>query len=164
MRFLLISTLLTLTATTTTMGCAKKSHIATPASSASSAIQKDGSGKPGNPDAANPLFLSPESLQGKNEDIPKVVRRILREEKDLVNRSIIMASDLPDPTGKQRALKEANELRFELTQIEAPLEKANSEELDQIVQKLLLIDTRIALLHESLRTATNHTTAVVVDQ
>lgn len=162
MRFLLISTLLALSATTT-MGCAKRSQTKQTPVAASGLGSQTVEGKPRHPDVDNPLFLSPESLQGKNEDIPKVVRRILREEKDLVNRSIIMASDLPDPTGKQRALREANDLKIELNQIEVPLEKANSEELDQIVQKLLLIDTRIALLHESLRTATSHTTAVVVD-
>ena len=115
-------------------------------------------------DSSNPLVLTAEPLgRGQNADVPQVIRRILREERDLVSRSLALAKNLPDPSGRKRALEEASELSDELSNIAEPLESAPSDELDALVHKLLLINTRVALLHEQLRTATNHTTAVAAE-
>jgi hypothetical protein len=96
------------------------------------------------------------------------VRRILAEERDLVSRRLALATDLPDPRGRERAVTEANDLARELAEIEAPIgggadKEPDSETLDDVVAKLLRIDTRLALLHEKLRTATNRETAVLVE-
>ena len=72
----------------------------------------------------------------------------------------------------------ATELASELASIAAPLdpdrpsggrlvraahEDADSALLDETVTKLIRLDTRIALLHEALRTATQRTTALVIE-
>ena len=101
--------------------------------------------------------------------LPKVVRRILAEQKDLVARSQAMANELPDPRGRARAIAEVNELGQELTRIAEPMTGAagqaaiDSDVLDEVVNGLLLLDTRLSLLHEKLRTATERTTAVLVE-
>ena len=102
--------------------------------------------------------------------IPKVVRRLVAEEEDLVERSRAMATELPDPRGRARALADVSELAEELAAIAATMERSSianggvaSDILDDVVGKLLLLDTRLALLHERLRTATERTTAVLVE-
>ena len=123
--------------------------------------------------------------------LPKVVRRILAEQKDLVARSQAMANELPDPRGRARAIAEVNELAQELARIAQPVAGAaghdqlattpmsawdpmsswgqdsgteiTSDVLDEIVSALLLLDTRLSLLHEKLRAATERTTAVLVE-
>ena len=117
--------------------------------------------------------------------IPKVVKRILAEQKDLLARSQAMANELPDPRGRARAIAEVNELAQELTRIAAPVTSAaghdllvssqmgasgedsgptiDSDLLDEVVTGLLLLDTRVSLLHEKLRTATERTTAVLLE-
>lgn len=102
--------------------------------------------------------------------IPKVVRRILVEETELVAQSRTMASDLPDPRGRARALADVDELARELGRVAEPMARSiagdgeiDSDTLDQVVRELLLLDTRISLLHERLRTATERTTAVLVE-
>ncbi|MDF2693063.1 MAG: hypothetical protein K0S65_1446 [Labilithrix sp.] len=76
-----------------------------------------------------------------------------------------MAAELPDPGGRARALAEANQLATELARASAPIASGDvdSDALDAAVNALLLIDTRIALLHEKLRTATARTTAVLAE-
>lgn len=102
--------------------------------------------------------------------VPKVVRRILVEETELVAQSRTMASDLPDPRGRARALADVDELARELGRVAEPMARSiagdgeiDSDTLDQVVRELLLLDTRISLLHERLRTATERTTAVLVE-
>ena len=97
------------------------------------------------------------------DTIPRVVRRLLAEEKDLVTRSVALARELPDPRGRDRALGEAQELADELAAIDVPRSVAASATLDDIVERILRVDTRVALLLEKLRTATNHTSALVVE-
>lgn len=111
------------------------------------------------PEPAAPLAPDAPPLTG----VPRVIQRILAEEKDLVERSVAMANELPDPSGRRRALAEAAELAAELADVEAPLAGADSDRLDDLVGKLVRLDVRIALLHESLRSATNRTTAVAVE-
>ncbi len=96
-------------------------------------------------------------------DVPRVVRRIVAEEKDLIARSAAMANELPDPSGRRRALDEAAALAEELAKIEAPLAGADSDRLDAIVDELFRIEGRVARLYESLRVATNRTTAVAAE-
>jgi hypothetical protein len=104
------------------------------------------------------------------DSVPKVVRRILIEQKDLVARSQAMALELPDPRGRARALAELDELAQDLARIAEVMARAtrgtgaiDSDGLDAVVSDLLLLDTRISLLHEKLRTATERTTAVLVE-
>jgi chromosome segregation ATPase len=98
--------------------------------------------------------------------VPKAVRRIATEQKELVERSHAMAGELRDPHGRARALAEANELALELAQAFARLGSSDeiaSEVLDDAVNKLQLLDTRVTLLYEKLRVATERTTAVLVE-
>jgi hypothetical protein len=114
-----------------------------------------------------PSKVAPDAGDGAEErpadTIPRVIRRIVAEQKDLVERSLTMATELRDPRGRQRALAEANELAAELQRISAPIDGADSAVLDDTVNKLQLLDTRLVLLHERLRSATDRTTAVLVD-
>jgi hypothetical protein len=95
--------------------------------------------------------------------VPRVVQRLLAEEKDLIERSVAMANELPDPSGRRRALAEANALAAELAEVEAPLAGADSDRLDALVAELIRLETRITLLHESLRNAMNRTTALTIE-
>lgn len=99
----------------------------------------------------------------EHDGIPRVVRRILAEEKELVARSLALASELPDPHGRERAVAEVNDLARELARIEGPLDGADGQTLDDVVARLLSIDTRVALLHDKLRGAANRTTAILVE-
>jgi hypothetical protein len=95
--------------------------------------------------------------------VPHVVQRLVAEQKDLIERSVAMANELPDPSGRRRALAEAKELAAELAAVEAPLARADSDRLDVLVAELIRLETRVTLLHESLRNATNRTTALAVE-
>ncbi|MBX3222643.1 MAG: hypothetical protein KF795_19140 [Labilithrix sp.] len=97
------------------------------------------------------------------DPVPKVIRRIAAEQKELVEQSQAMASELRDARGRPRALAEANELASELARLSAAVDGADSDTLDALVSQLGLLDTRISLLHEKLRTATDRTTAVLVE-
>jgi len=80
-----------------------------------------------------------------------------------------MASGLPDLRGRARAIAEVNALAEELGRVARVMAHANggspagSDVLDAVVSELLLLDTRISLQHEKLRTATDRTTAVLVE-
>ena len=111
-----------------------------------------------------------DTAERASDAIPKVVRRLLAEETELVAQSRLMAGELPDSRGRERALAEVDELDRELGRIAEPMARATSSDgeidsatLDEVVGALLLLDTRISLLHEKLRTATERTTAVVVE-
>jgi hypothetical protein len=97
------------------------------------------------------------------DSVPKVMRRIVAEQRDLVARTEALATELPDPTGRQRATTEANELAAELARISAGIDGADSQVLDNAMNQLQLLETRITLLHEKLRTATLRTTAVLIE-
>jgi hypothetical protein len=92
-----------------------------------------------------------------------VIRRLLAEEKELVDHSRALAAELPDPRGRARALAEVGEIANTLAKLEAPLDAQDSAGLDATVDQLIREFTKIALLHESLRTATNRTTALATE-
>jgi hypothetical protein len=110
------------------------------------------------PDAAVAAGVAP--APPLHEAVPRVIRRILAEQRELVDRSFELAAELPDPKGRARAEGEARALADELVRLTAPLDTADSSQLDETVTRLILLDTKIALLHESLRTATNRTSAL----
>lgn len=98
--------------------------------------------------------------------VPKVLRRIAREETELVNGSKAMAAELRDPHGRDRATSEANELARELSVLLSLLgtgDEVASDVLDDVANRLQLLDTRVTLLHEKLRIATERTTAVLTE-
>lgn len=102
------------------------------------------------------------------DSVPRVIQRIVAEQTDLVARSRSMASELPDPNGRTRAFAEVDALARELARITvliAPdgIGAGRSDVLDAVVTELLLLDTRITLQHEKLRTATERTTAVLIE-
>ncbi len=81
-----------------------------------------------------------------------------------------MTNELPDPGGRARAQAEVDELDRELARITDALAQASnadgdgeSDVVDAAVSDLLRLDTRLSLLHERLRIATERTTAVLVD-
>jgi hypothetical protein len=107
--------------------------------------------------------------------LPKVVRRLVAEERELTRGNQDMVRELPDPSGRARATAEAEALAAELDAIVASIasgasgaddeeNEVDSDALDAAIDKLLLLDTRVTLLHEKLRAATERTTAVVIDR
>jgi hypothetical protein len=109
----------------------------------------------------SPLVTSP-----RPDLVPKVIRRIAKEQQDLVERSRSMAAELRDPSGRARALREVDEIATELTGIQekiGPGDETPSEVLDAAIDQLQLLDTRIVLLHGTLRAATERTTAVLLE-
>lgn len=98
-----------------------------------------------------------------NDTVPRVIRRIVAEQKEEVQHLLELAGDLPDARGRARATNEATVLAQELKQISAPMDQADSTGLDQIITKLVLLDTRIGILHDALRNATSRGTASVVE-
>jgi hypothetical protein len=103
-----------------------------------------------------------------------VIRRIVAEEKELLDRSRELATELRDPDGRKRALAEVDDLAAELARVEAPitnlerLERGgsgspDSDELDAAVRELVRLDSRLTILHTALRTATHRTTATALD-
>jgi hypothetical protein len=98
-----------------------------------------------------------------NDTVPRVIRRIVAEQKEEVQHLLELASDLSDPRGRARATTEASSLSSELGQITAPINRADSDGLDQVITKLVLLDTRIGILHDALRDATSRGTATVME-
>jgi hypothetical protein len=88
---------------------------------------------------------------------------LLAEEKELVEHSLTLAAELPDPRGRARALADVSAIADRLMALEAPLASEDSDGLDATVDELIREFTKIALLHEILRTATNRTSALAVD-
>lgn len=117
----------------------------------------------GPPDAAVEPALVLGDAGGHVDPVPQVLRRIRAEEADLIARCRELARELRDPGGRARALSETGELATELARIAAPLDDADSDGLDDAARELQLLDTRITLLHEKLRAATERTTAVLID-
>jgi hypothetical protein len=95
--------------------------------------------------------------------VPHVIRRVLGEERELIVRSQALAEELSDPTGRARAHGELDAMSDELERFSTGLDQADSDRLDAIARRLGELETRIALVHEALRTATSRTTAVEID-
>ena len=99
----------------------------------------------------------------RKDPVPRVLRRLVAEQKEDVGRIIALASALGDPRGRERATSEGKELEVEVAKVEALLVNTDSDSLDDVAINLRRLDTRIALLLEKLRTANDKTTAVLVD-
>lgn len=119
------------------------------------------------PPPALPPAVAPKVLEAAPEPahpgVPRVVRRLLQEEKELVTRSAEMARALPDPSGRARAEREVDSVAAELAAIEAPLDDADSPALDELVRRLLLVSTRIDVVYDGLRTASARHSAIAVE-
>jgi len=97
------------------------------------------------------------------EQAPKVVRRLIAESREQVSKNRQMVTELPDARGRDRANEEATSIEGELDLLFARIQDTNSDNLDDVMAKLQLLDTRIDILHERLRAATLRTSAVAKD-
>jgi hypothetical protein len=98
----------------------------------------------------------------RTDPVPRVIRRLVAEQREDVGRILTLASALGDARGRERATSEGKELEVEVAKIEALLVKTDSDSLDEVATNLRRLDTKIALLLEKLRTANDKTTAVLV--
>jgi hypothetical protein len=85
------------------------------------------------------------------DGIPRVVKRILGEERELADRCSGLARGLPDANGRRRAEREVDALRAELDTIR--IDTADPDALDAAVLRMVELDRKLALLHETLATA-----------
>ncbi|MBX3226465.1 MAG: hypothetical protein KIT84_32610 [Labilithrix sp.] len=110
------------------------------------------------PPSENPLVVAPS--QDENPETPKVVRRLVGEARAQMTKNRAMIVELPDARGRERASAEAREIEDELDALTGRIEDANSDNLDEVMSRLQLLDTRIDLMHDRLRAATLRSTAV----
>jgi hypothetical protein len=94
---------------------------------------------------------------------PHVVRRLVAEAREQLDKDRAMVGELHDPRGRARAQNEADELDRELSVLASRVDNADSDNLDDVMNRLQLLDTRIDLFHEKLRAATERSTAVLKD-
>ena len=96
---------------------------------------------------------------------PLSINRLLSESQSEMSDMGTLTKPLADPRGQARAVAEVNALADELRGVEAALREsdADSERLDAIANQLLLLQTRIAILHDRLRVASLPSTAVQND-
>ena len=105
--------------------------------------------------------LPPEPATG--ERAPRVVRRLISESREQVAKNRQMVAELADPRGRDRANAEATDIENELDTLTSRINDTNSDNLDDVMAKLQLLDTRIDILHDRLRAATLRTSAVAKD-
>ncbi len=118
---------------------------------------------PDPPEPQNPILQTPPpdpspiglGSVGGNEDVPRSIRRLVNEQRDEVQSIRSLAADLRDRRGRARALQEAQDLADELSTIESAISSAgtDSEQLDSVVTRLHLLETKTALIHDALRQA-----------
>jgi hypothetical protein len=113
------------------------------------------------PDPVEPE--APIVVESPPDATPKVVRRLVAEAREQVEKDRQMASELRDSRGRARAQGEADTLERELAILAARIDNPDSQNLDEVMSQLQLLDTRIDLLHDKLRAATERTTAVEKD-
>jgi hypothetical protein len=94
---------------------------------------------------------------------PHVVRRLVAEAQEQLGKDRAMVTELQGPRGRARAQNEADELDRELGFLATRIDHADSDNLDDVMNRLQLLDTRIDLFHEKLRAATERSTAVMKD-
>lgn len=92
---------------------------------------------------------------------PHVVRRLISEAREQMEKNRAMVTDIRDTHGRARAEDEADALDRELRVLEARANNPDSDNLDDVMERLHLLDTRIDLLHDKLLSATERTSAVV---
>lgn len=90
---------------------------------------------------------------GKAPGIPVSIRRIVAEQKDELRDMSLLASVVGDARGRVRAQAEVATLTNEFSAIELHLDSAESERLDDTMQKLQTLETKIGILHDALRQA-----------
>lgn len=90
---------------------------------------------------------------GRVPGIPVSIRRIVAERKDELRDMVSLASVVGDVTGRQRAQAEVATLTQEFSTIELHLDSAESETLDDTMNRLQALETRIGVLHDALRSA-----------
>lgn len=112
------------------------------------------------PDLSGPIVVARDAPP---DATPHVVRRLVAEAQEQMGKDRAMVSELQDPRGRARAESEVNELDRELSILASRIDNADSDNLDDVMSRLELLDTRIDLFHEKLRAATERSTAVVKD-
>lgn len=109
-----------------------------------------------------PLLLEQEPAPiGAGTETPHVVRRLIAEARDQMEKNRAMVTDIRDTRGRARAADEADALDRELRILEARADNPDSDNLDDVMDRLHLLDTRIDLLHDKLLSATERTSAVL---
>lgn len=90
------------------------------------------------------------------DEIPRSVRRLVAEQRTRLDDCASLVRNLADPHGRARAESETESLAAALGDIERRLDAWNrdSDELDAVVLELRRNDTRVTLLREALRGAT----------
>lgn len=120
------------------------------------------------PASPAPLFATLPAASGAvgpRDPLPLSIQRLVSEQQSEMKDVIGLAAPVGDERGRARAAREVSALADELREIEAGLRAGavDSHRLDEIVVKLQLLQTRIALLHDALRVASGPPTAVQVD-
>ena len=89
------------------------------------------------------------------DPIPRSIRRLVSEERGAIDDIHALLPRVGDARGRARAADEADRLARELAEVEAAIDATNgdSARLDESVDALRRLATRIALLHDVLRTA-----------
>jgi len=107
-----------------------------------------------------PIATSPEDFPIVREadprvenDVPRSIRRIVAEERVKLADVIRLTSIVDDASGRSRARSAAFELHAELRDIESALDTADSDRLDDLVERLHRLSTRVSLLHDALEAA-----------
>ena len=115
------------------------------------------------PDPSGPLVVEPAVTSSPGDETPKVVRRLVREAAEQMAKNHAMVAELQDPRGRTRAEDEWRSIERELGVLILRIDNPDSDNLDGVMNELQLLDTRIDLLNDKLRAATERTTAVQKD-
>ena len=118
---------------------------------------------PPTPVVPEPPAVAAVAVEAPPDATPKVVRRLVAEARQQVEKNRAMIADLHDARGRARAQDEADTLERELVILAARIEDASSDNLDDVMNRLQLLDTRIDLLHDKLVGATERTSAFTKD-
>jgi hypothetical protein len=110
-------------------------------------------------------IASEAAIARERDQLPLSIKRLVSEQQSEMKDVIGLAGPVGDERGRARAAREVSVLADELRSIEAGLRtgSVDSNRLDEIVVKLQLLQTRIALLHDALRVASGPATAVQID-
>lgn len=91
--------------------------------------------------------------EAEPEPIPIAVRKLVASQKAELADMRALAAVVGDATGRVRAQREVATLADELSAVERGILAADSDVLDDAVERLLRLDSKIHLLHDRLRTA-----------
>lgn len=110
-----------------------------------------------------PVGQSPIAVEAPPDATPRVVRRLVAEARQQMEKDRQMVAELRDPRGRARAQDEADALDRELAVLAQRVDDPDSDNLDDVMSRLQLLDTRIDIFHDKLRAATERSTAVLKD-